>query len=66
MDKTYKVSEVAEIFGIDDRVVRDACHARRQTFATRLKPNGRFYIDLDKFRAWWDRRQAETSENRGY
>ena len=66
MAETYKASQIAEIYGVDPKVIRDACHARGQTFATRLKPNGRFYINLEKFLEWWDRQQEKTREARGY
>ena len=45
----YRASEIAERYGIDARMVRNLCHARGQKFAVRLVPNGRFYIDLEKF-----------------
>lgn len=66
MAETYRASEVAKIYGVDHHVILNACHARGQTFATRLKPKGRFYINLDKFREWWDRQQDKTREARGY
>ena len=42
--------EIATMFGMDVRTVRDLCHARGQRFAYQLnKPHGKYYIDPDLF-----------------
>ena len=55
--KFYKASEIAEIYGMKAEIVRNLCHARGQKFATRLVPNGRFYIDREKFDDFLRRKQ---------
>lgn len=43
-------TEIAEMFNLDVRVVRNLCHARGQRFAYRLNgPKGKFHIDPVKF-----------------
>lgn len=58
--KFYKVTEIARIYGIKIETVRNLCHARGQKFATRLVPNGRFYIDIEKFDEFLKRKQERT------
>ncbi|MCR4748277.1 MAG: helix-turn-helix domain-containing protein [Lachnospiraceae bacterium] len=58
--KFYKATEIARIYGIPAETVRNLCHARGQKFATRLTPNGRFYIDLKKFEEFLQRKQQIT------
>ena len=57
----YKATEVAKIYGITAEAVRNLCHARGQKFATRLVPNGRFYIDLEKFDEYLKRKQERMA-----
>jgi hypothetical protein len=64
--KLFKPSQIAEEFGIKAEVVRNMCHARGQKFAIRFKPNGRFYIDREKFIDHLERKQDQTRENRGW
>lgn len=47
--KYYKVSEVAEIFGMSAKVVRAYCHGPHQNFAFQAVTNGNILIDLKKF-----------------
>lgn len=50
MQALKSTKEIAQIFGIPERRVRDLCNARGQKFAVRLtKPKGKFYIDPDLF-----------------
>lgn len=55
--KFYKATEIAKIYGIAVETVRNMCHARGQKFAIRLVPNGRFYIDGEKFGEHLKRKQ---------
>lgn len=51
--KYYKVKEIAKIFSLKPRKVRDYCHARGQRFA--FQPSGRggsILIDIEKFEKW--------------
>jgi hypothetical protein len=50
--------EIAEKFGMEVKTVRNLCHARNQKFAYRLAPNGKFYIDPDKFKEFVERKLA--------
>lgn len=52
------VREAAEKFGIKAKEIRNFCHARGQKFAYQIVPNGRFYIDPDKFREFIERKLA--------
>ncbi|MCR5430971.1 MAG: helix-turn-helix domain-containing protein [Lachnospiraceae bacterium] len=47
--KYYKVTKIAEIFGIPAKTIRDMCHARGQRFAFRPVKNGNWLIDRAKF-----------------
>lgn len=47
--KYYKVTEVAEIFGMSTKKVRAYCHGPHQTFAFQAVTNGNIMIDLKKF-----------------
>ena len=58
--KFYTASEIAQIYGLPVKKVQNLCHARGQRFATRLVPNGRFYIDRTKFDEFWARKQERT------
>ena len=49
MEKWKSAKEIAAMFGMDVRVVRDLCHARNQKFAYRLTKTGRYYIDPQRF-----------------
>ena len=48
--------EIAEIYGMDVRTVRNLCHARGQKFAKRPVTGGRFYINEELFQNFLDRR----------
>ena len=63
--KGLRTKEIAAKFGLSDDLVRNLCHARGQRFAVRLVPNGRWYIDDEKFEEFWNRKQKLTSERRG-
>ena len=63
--KFYKASEIAKMYGIPAETIRNLCHARGQKFATRLVPNGRWYIDEERFKDHWERKQIRTRETRG-
>lgn len=55
----YKsVTEVSRITGISKIEVNNACHKQGQKYAFRLKPRGRWYIDLDKFKQSVERRNT--------
>ena len=60
MDKFYKATEIAKLYGMTAETVRNLCHARGQKFATRLVPNGRFYIDRERFEKFLEKRQERT------
>ena len=47
--KYFKVSEVAEMFGMSPKAVRAHCHAPGQRFAFQVVTNGNILIDLKKF-----------------
>lgn len=47
--KYYKVGEVAEIFAMSPKKVREKCHADGQLFAFQPVKNGNILIDLKKF-----------------
>lgn len=54
----YKsVSEVARETGLTKVKANDECHRAGQKYAFRLKPRGRWYIDLDKFKQSIERRK---------
>ena len=54
----YKsVTEVSRITGISKVEVNNACHKQGQKYAFRLKPRGRWYIDIDKFKQSIERRK---------
>ncbi len=57
MERYYKATEIANLYGMTAETVRNLCHARGQKFATRLVPNGRFYIDRAKFEEFMRRKQ---------
>jgi len=50
------VKDAAERFGYTVKGIRNLCHARGQKFAVRFVPNGKFYIDPDKFQAFIERK----------
>lgn len=50
--------ETAKQFGMHLDKVRNLCHARGQKFAYQLVPNGKFYIDPVKFKAYIERSLA--------
>lgn len=54
--KYYKVAEIAKIFGLPAKLVRDMCHARGQKFAFRPVPNGNFRINKEAFERHIERR----------
>ena len=60
MDKFYKATEIARLYGMTAETVRNLCHARGQKFATRLVPNGRFYINRERFEDFLKRKQEQT------
>lgn len=47
--KLYKVKEVAEMFAMSPKKVRERCHARGQRFAFQAVENGNILIDIKKF-----------------
>lgn len=47
--KYYKVGEVAEIFAMSPKKVRECCHAPGQFFAFQPVKNGNILIDIEKF-----------------
>lgn len=49
MRKYYKVREVAEMFAMSPKKVREHCHAKGQRFAFQLVENGNILIDLQKY-----------------
>lgn len=54
----YKsVTEIAKETGLTKVAVNDECHRHGQKYAFRLKPRGRWYIDLDKFKQSIERRK---------
>lgn len=55
MGKYRDVKEISEIFGFPSKTIQNMCHARCQKFAVRLVPNGKFWIDPEKFQAYIDR-----------
>jgi hypothetical protein len=59
LTKYYSVRKIAEIYGFTTKTVTELCHSRGQTFAFKLKPKGRFYIDARKFKAYIDRKRRE-------
>ncbi len=60
MERFYKATEIAEMYGMTAETVRNLCHARGQKFATRLVPNGRFYINREKFEEHLKRKQERA------
>ena len=54
--KYYKVSKIAEIFGLPVKMVRDMCHARGQRFAFRPVAGGNWIIDKERFEKYLERR----------
>lgn len=58
------VRETSERFGIRQEIIRNLCHARGQRFAYQLVPNGRFYIDPDRFQDFLRRKQDEGNNKR--
>ena len=53
-----KAREIAEKYGMKVDVVRNLCHAKGQKFAYQIVPNGRFYIDEEKFKDYMERKRA--------
>lgn len=49
MGKLLSARKIAEMLGVDRKIVENMCHARGQRFAFRITPRGKYYIDLDKF-----------------
>ncbi len=60
--KYYRVSEVARETGLKEETVRNYCHARGANFAYRIGKNGKFLIDLVKFRAYIERHRDYKKE----
>ena len=52
----YKVGKIAEIFGLQAKMVRDMCHARGQRFAFRQVAGGNWMIDKERFEKYLERR----------
>lgn len=55
----YSVAQIAKFYGFTPKTVRELCHSRGQTFAFKLKPSGRFYINAKKFKAYIERKRRE-------
>lgn len=51
--KYYKVNDIAQIFSLNPRVVRQYCHAKGQRFAFQPVKKGNILIDLKKFEEWF-------------
>lgn len=51
--KYYKVSEVAEMFAMSPKKVREFCHAKNQNFAFQTVANGSIHINVEKFDSWF-------------
>ena len=60
MERFYKATEIAKLYGMTAETVRNLCHARGQKFATRLVPNGRLYINREKFEEYLKRKQERA------
>ena len=60
MERFYKATEIAKLYGMTAETVRNLCHARGQKFATRLVQNGRFYINREKFEEYLKRKQERA------
>ena len=57
--KYKSVSEIAELYGMTAKTVREMCNARGARFAFKLKDGGRYYIDARKFREYLERKRRE-------
>lgn len=57
--KYYKVREVAEMFAMSPKKVREHCHAKGQRFAFQPVENGIILIDLKKYEEFLQVRTAE-------
>ena len=58
--KFYKVSEVAEMFAMSPKKVREHCHAKGQRFAFQPVENGNILIDPKKYEDFLKVRTAES------
>lgn len=59
LSKYYSVSEIAKIYGMTAKTIRELCHARGASFAFKLKENGRYYIDVRKFKEYIERKRRK-------
>ena len=60
--KYYKTRDVANETGLPIERVRELCHTRGANFAYRVKKNGQFLIDLEKFRTFIERHRDYKKE----
>ena len=55
MKEIVSITELVKM-GYPEKAVREAVHSiYAKRFAVRTSPRGKFYINLEKFRAWWER-----------
>lgn len=59
LTKYKSVAEIAAIYGMTAKTVRELCQARGAKFAFKLKPGGRYYIDQKQFRNFIERKRRE-------
>ena len=57
--KYYKVNEIAQMFSIKPKTLREYCHARGQRFASQPVKGGNIIINLAKFEEWLKNRPAD-------
>ena len=58
--KYYKVREVAEMFSMSPKKVREHCHAKGQRFAFQPVENGNILIDSKKYEEFLKARPVEN------
>ena len=58
--KYYKVREVAEMFSMSPKKVREHCHAKGQRFAFQPVENGNILIDPKKYEEFLKVRPVEN------
>ena len=62
--KYYRVKEIAQIFSLNPKMVRQYCHADGQKHAFQVIKGGNLYIDLKKFEKWFNLYYAEDGARR--